>query len=811
MGGGSAGGEPFDGGGLTGGETCTNAVVVPGTSAVITATTTGATHDYRFASGTGCAASSSASMAPDVVYAVTVAAGQRLTASVTSTWDATINLIAAPPDTCGDDPDGGVLGPASCLAGTDIAVAGTDTTSWTNTGAMPVTVFVVIDGYSMGEGDFTLSLDVAAPPQGDDCTTAVTIPLSDAGIATLPAEPLSVFGSDFSSANSTDCAFASGPDRVYALSIPPGLRLTAQATSAFNLSLSTIDDVALCGASPVPCSAAADDAFSGMMQTEALTLDNTGTSPRPVLLVVDSSSAPAGATFSLTVAVGPVPPGDTCMTAVAAPFGDAGVVLPAESLSGFASDFSRGTGCEFGGGPDRVYAVTVPPNLRLMARAVSNDNLALSAIDDPMQCTAATVTCVAGVDDAFMGANQTETLYVENATSTPRPVLLVVDSVGAPGSTFSLELSAGPLPPGETCGLPQTLTLVTDGGVADGGVADGGVAGGTGILVLPNEPLMGFASDFSFATNSMACIFGSGPDRVFQVALAPGQRLLATATSTADLALNLVQDAATCRMSPLVCLADADRTGSGVESLRYDNTSPTVRNMVLIVDSFGASTTAPFDLDLRVGPPPYAVSMMSGMCDSFASVTPVPILTSTTTPALADEVVSDTAALPFAFSYFGQPVSHYSVSSNGFVQLFTSAAGQGTAASGNDPLPTQGAPEGVVAPFWDDLDVSGPSSRVIGAVFGSGNTRRFTVQWEQLMVYGIAGSSMTFQARFYETTNVIELQACSLTAGTDPFDADLERGLEATVGLESVDELDGMQASYDTAFWMPGQVVRYTP
>ncbi|MBL8923062.1 MAG: hypothetical protein JNJ54_29705 [Myxococcaceae bacterium] len=816
MGGGAAGGQVFDGGGLSGGETCTTAVIVPGSSAVITSTTAGAVNDYLFASGAGCASSTSSSMAPDVAYSVVVPPGQRLTASVTTTWDATINLIAAPPATCGDDPDGGVLGPATCLAGADVAAAGTDTTTYLNSDAVPVTVFVVIDGYSAGEGDFTLAIDVAPPAQGDDCTTAVPVQLSDAGVAVLPAESMGGFGSDFSSANSQDCAFAAGPDRVYSFTIPAGLRLTARATSSFNLLLSTIDDVALCGASPVQCSAAANQSFSGMTQTETLVLDNGGTTPRPVLLVVDATTVPAGATFGLELSVGPVPPGDTCMTAVAAPFGDAGVVLPAESLNGFASDFSRGSNCEFGSGPDRVYGVVVPPNLRLTARAISNDNLALSAIGDPLECTATTPVCVAGVDTVFMGSNQTETLTVDNPTSSPLPVLLVVDSIGAPTSSFSLELSAGPIPPGETCALPQALTLATDAGVPDGGVPDGGA---TGFIALQNEPLLGYASDFSFFTNSIQCTFGNGPDRVFQVPVGPGQRLRATVSGVADLALNLVQDAPTCRMDPLVCLAEADMNGSGtagmpeVEALRYDNTSATARSMVLIVDSFG-SASAPFDLDVRVGPippPAYTVSMLSGMCDSFASVTPVPLLTDTTTPALSDESVTDTLALPFAFSYFGQSVTHYSASSNGFLQLFTSAMGMGDTAASNDPLPTAGAPDGVVAPFWDDLNLINASSRVIGGVFGSGSTRHLTVQWEQVMRYGVMGSSMTFQARLYETTNVIELQACSLTPGTDPGDADLERGLEATIGLESVDGFEAIQTSYDMPFWTAGQVIRYTP
>jgi len=47
--------------------------------------------------------------------------------------------------------------------------------------------------------------------------------------------------------------------------------------------------------------------------------------------------------------------------------------------------------------------------------------------------------------------------------------------------------------------------------------------------------------------------------------------------------------------------------------------------------------------------------------------------------------------------------------------------------------------------------------------------------------------------------------------GAKPFDADYERGLDATVGIESTDGLDGLQHSYNTPSLVAGQVIRYTP
>lgn len=725
----------------------------------------------------------------DRVYSLSIPPGLRLTARAVSSQDIALSTI--------DDASFCGGSPVQCSATVNTASSGamqTEVLTLDNSGTMPRPVLLFVDSLA-GASVFSLDLTLAAPPVGDSCATAVPVNVADAGVS-LAAESLTGFASDFEFTGSMGCEFTSGPDRVYSFTIPPGQRFTARANSMQNLTLNVVDTVAACTTAPVQCSASVDDAFSGMNQTEVLTLDNTGTMPRQGLLVVDSSAG--AASFSLDLSVGPVPAGDTCATAVAVTVaGDAGVSLPSESLNGFVSDFRFTTGCEFGTGPDRVYQATVPANQRLLVRATSADNLALSAIDSLPQCTAMSPVCSTGADDVFSGAMQVETLAVDNPTAMPRPVLIVVDSFGVPGSSFSLEFSSGPVPPGDSCSAPTTLALV------DGGVSAAG------------EQLMGFANDFSGSTNATDCIFASGTDRVYQVAVPANQRVTVTGSSLADLALNLVQDVAACRMSPLVCVASADSGGSStttpvVETLRYDNTSGAPRSFVVVVDTFGSTSSASYDLDVQVSPMPYTVAMSSGPCDTLT--TPTSVLTDTTTPAIGDDVVSSTFALPFAFRHFGTQVTHYSVSSNGFLQLFTSSAGVGDAASSNQSIPSMGDPEGIVAPFWDDLDLISPTTtKVVSAVFGTGTTRHLTVQWQDTRPIGITGASLTFQARLYETTNVIELHACTLTAGTDPFDVDYERGLDATVGIESTDGADGMQHSYNTASLVAGQVIRYTP
>lgn len=646
--------EPIDGGMLMGGETCEAPVVLPGTPISLMSTTTGLVNDYLIDGTTGCAESSSTGAAPDVVYSVLVPAGQAITASVTSMWDATINLVASAANCTGGD--GGATA-FTCLAGSDVATNGTDTTSWLNGTGADTTVLIIIDGFSTGGGDFTLDVSVGVPP-----------------------------------------------------------------------------------------------------------------------------------------------PGDTCASAVAAPaIGDAGVLLANQTLTGFLNDFSGRTtsvDCSFLGGADRVYALTIPPGLRLNARATSQANLALSVVEDVAACTAMSVACVAEADSVgsgVMGQPRTESLFLENANTTPRPVLLIVDSSGA-GATFDLELSVGTVPPGEACDMAPLFSP-----------GDAGVT-------LTAQSLGGYANDFDFNTVTSSCLFGLGADRSYLVTVPPNLRLTATVNSTADLAVNIVPSAAACQLSPLVCLGAAETNMSMQASARSDALA-TSRDVLVIVDASGApASSATFDLSLQLSRPPYTVVTMSAACDSFASATVVPLLTSTTMPVIDDDAVTATLPLPFAFSSFGTPVTHYSVSSNGFLQLFTSAAGVGDEALSNLPIPDVLEPNGVVAPFWDDLDGSAnPAARVVGAIFGTGSMRRYTVQWEAVPVFGVTGSSVTVQARLYETTNVIELQLCAATPGTDPFDADRERGLSASVGIEAPDGTDGLQFSFETASLTVGQVIRYTP
>ena len=84
-----------------------------------------------------------------------------------------------------------------------------------------------------------------------------------------------------------------------------------------------------------------------------------------------------------------------------------------------------------------------------------------------------------------------------------------------------------------------------------------------------------------------------------------------------------------------------------------------------------------------------------------------------------------TLNIGFPISFFGQTSSTAYVSSNGFLTLGSNA---GATAPLNAAIPTTAAPNGVIAPFWDDL-YPGATGSVHAAVGGTAPNRTLYVEW----------------------------------------------------------------------------------
>ena len=103
---------------------------------------------------------------------------------------------------------------------------------------------------------------------------------------------------------------------------------------------------------------------------------------------------------------------------------------------------------------------------------------------------------------------------------------------------------------------------------------------------------------------------------------------------------------------------------------------------------------------------------------------------------LSDDDTTDPIALNFSFPFYGQLFDSIRIASNGFVS-FTSTS----TAYSNQPLPSSGAPENLLAPFWDDLNPT-----VGGDIYYQLFSNQMVVQYNEVAHYGTTEpGTYTFQ------------------------------------------------------------------
>jgi hypothetical protein len=160
----------------------------------------------------------------------------------------------------------------------------------------------------------------------------------------------------------------------------------------------------------------------------------------------------------------------------------------------------------------------------------------------------------------------------------------------------------------------------------------------------------------------------------------------------------------------------------------------------------------------------------------------------TNTGLRADDA-SVTIPLPFAFPFFGATHTSVKASTNGYLAFGTSDA----SAWSNVRLPASAVPNGVVAPFWDDLRLN-----TRGAIWyrtvGTAPNRRFVVEWAAVPRYYDVGDA-TFEVILEESSGDIVFQYQDVDFG-DPF---VNQGASATVGVEDTAGAVGRTFSFDQA------------
>lgn len=144
--------------------------------------------------------------------------------------------------------------------------------------------------------------------------------------------------------------------------------------------------------------------------------------------------------------------------------------------------------------------------------------------------------------------------------------------------------------------------------------------------------------------------------------------------------------------------------------------------------------------------------------------------------------------------YFNATASHYSVSTNGLMQLWTSSSG--SPASPFSKLAMSSAPSGAVAPLWDDLGFpSGQSYSVVREITDTLG-RRFAVQWTNYADYSALTARLTFQVKLFQSGS-IEMHYCSMTNSNTGSSRHL--GDSATVGVRAIDGANNIQVGTKTS------------
>ncbi len=161
--------------------------------------------------------------------------------------------------------------------------------------------------------------------------------------------------------------------------------------------------------------------------------------------------------------------------------------------------------------------------------------------------------------------------------------------------------------------------------------------------------------------------------------------------------------------------------------------------------------------------------------------------------------------ITFPFSFYGSSYSTAHVSANGFLTLGSST---GADAYANVGIPSSSPPNGVIAPFWDDLD---PTAQDSGAVFtgvtGSSPNRVLHVEWSNLKHWSLNGSgTATFELSLYQATGEIRFRYLDTDFGNSTWNA----GASATAGLENLAGTIGRELSFNQSLLTSGKEISCT-
>ncbi len=252
------------------------------------------------------------------------------------------------------------------------------------------------------------------------------------------------------------------------------------------------------------------------------------------------------------------------------------------TTAGYTNDYSstNQNGCIGTDGRDRVYAVSVAANARIIASirqaASGSYDPSINLIVGPeAQCAATPRVCAAG-DDLGTASAVNAVRYVNTSTMTEN-VYVLADAISSldTGGAFRLDVSVDTPPQGDACESPFALMSGTP---------------------RVGEGLSSFANDYfvTSRTSGSTCVPSSasdGPDRAYSVLVGAGETLNVSVTPSVGLntAINLHGNASECASRTCITSSNNGPTGM-MDTLIWSNTGTTARTVFVVVETPAGAT-----------------------------------------------------------------------------------------------------------------------------------------------------------------------------------------------------------------------------
>lgn len=161
-------------------------------------------------------------------------------------------------------------------------------------------------------------------------------------------------------------------------------------------------------------------------------------------------------------------------------------------------------------------------------------------------------------------------------------------------------------------------------------------------------------------------------------------------------------------------------------------------------------------------------------------------------PPLQNEDAASGTPIGFDFEYFGAIFNAVSITSNGYISFSPQVSYH------NIPMPSVQRPQGLIAPFWDDLDPEqNPDSAVYYQTSGTAPNRQFIVQWNEIPLAADPDSRLTFEVVLFEGTHEIQFHYLSMLDGHGGSGTGMVSGRSATIGIESNDGTGGKEVAFN--------------